>query len=584
MKKIVSTSLFKTHSQAPNETTPLDLNKLGDMNRNRPANANTKLCDGTPPTQSEVNVAILNRLSIPTTQINYLNFDQMTYGPAIGFPYAIHAVKNIPEISQLCNSHTLILHGGNKTAQTLTNRACKSITGKPQTQINTIQDIPSDDAPTRLTLTLGKLKKCTDAEKTTLSNFINAGNSLVITLDELFPQQTLPIRLSAEIIGNHEVAKQTIITTGYIGPVLEPMAQWLFTLQATQNIHIPKNILTPNLSDITQQFLTYINEETACSLSQGLLAAGGCSGGLFNVAQALDSKKTVIPAPFFGPQKGILQAANHSVSVIPENTPFSEFKNYLSKNDGNIVLTAPNNPDGKIPTPKDIAQLVTDAKENGWTIVLDTTYFNVVREEAQKTFKEVMNLITNTEGLQWVAVSSASKALALTKFRAEFITGDPQTLADVQKTIEPINILTAIALEEGLKPENKETFKAKLMRNVDLNSTYLNKIAAQTLEPETLQHLNSGLQLFDTIVKALQTEFPKEQLLIDTGNGALYAKLIVPEALITRFHELATEHCLALTPGEVFYGNAYTEADNLLIKPQSWYRLSLMSDPLNLPN
>ena len=112
------------------------------------------------------------------------------------------------------------------------------------------------------------------------------------------------------------------------------------------------------------------------------------------------------------------------------------------------------------------------------------------------------------------------------------------------------------------------------------NQKYLSQILAQTLDESVTQTLNIGLQKLSTIVKTLYVENPSApKLTVDAGDGALYAKLSVPESHKHHFHRLAEHHHLALTPGEIFYGTPYRDSLTPLRTTQDWYRLSLMADP-----
>jgi len=569
----------------------LPLNVLGDINRNRPGDADGSITNGTPATEKKVNQAVLEKMGLLEHEGTY-SFDKMTYGPAVGFFCALDCLQRIPGLHdflpdhitipktattpEFCIPNRTILHGGNQTAESLVERANHSVLHQKQHTIFSLDDTHADQSSTRLTMSLETIQSLSAESKEKLQRFLMNDNSLVVILDSLVPIAVEGIKsppLSVEIFGNQAVFEQVKKGIGFVGQILEPMSQWLFTLRVKKGVE-ETSIPTPDIQEITSSFLNYFGSEIGSHIEHGQLVSGGCSGALFNTLQGLPHKNTLIPIPFFAPQGGIAQSALHRLELT--EMPMSEIPTLMTRKGGNLLLTFPNNPDGKIPSFEDMQAIVEKAIQHNWTLVIDATYFNTVKETAKENFNAIMQLITKSDGLSYLMIASGSKALAITKARVALVAGNPATLAQVQHTLEPVDGVSALFAEEALKPENRYPFKAFLMNIVEENIQAIQDILSG--RTSDVRSLNSGLQKFNEIIATLAEKYPDEHITLDAGDGALYAKLIVPEPIQAEFLSLANAKKLALMPGEVFDGKPYTDEQlkDVLSTPQKWYRLAFV--------
>lgn len=255
---------------------PLFPNALGTINRTLPPTMDKTLADGTPPT-----LPVVDAFLDPFVTINAV-FRSMTYGPAIGFPFAIDKAKQYLGLSDGPQVN-LLLHRGDAVASRLRERAFQSVLG---------QDVRV------MTMSPEAFRGTPVSEWQT---YLTQGGSILISLEAYLPRFKevagyAPMSLYAEIVGDAGVYEQMVISQGYVGPILEPVAQWLLS-EAGPSVDF-SSLEVPSVPELTTAFLDYFGRQTAHSFSDGVVVSGGCSGALVDILFQSESPKVVIGAPF----------------------------------------------------------------------------------------------------------------------------------------------------------------------------------------------------------------------------------------------------------------------------------------------
>jgi len=530
----------------------LSLNVLGAMNRNQ--TGDKTLSDGTPPTPGAIDQFWKNWGIDPDKSDAGVLFSKVTYGPAAGFPHVIGAVKNILGLN---DEYPVLLNDGGCIAQSIRERAFQS-------QTNSAIPILTFD-------TIVSFQTATQSE---ILSHLKLGGNVQVRLDALLPQfpgsEHDDFSLSAEIVGNPKIYEQMIFQQGYIGPILEPVAQALlpqFLDKPIREIVVD----TPSCVSLEQDFSAYFGEQTGHVFEPGVLVSGGCSGALYDILRHSPNAEAIIQAPFFAPQEGIALSANRRLTIAPSPESFLETLRETSNLD--VLITFPNNPDGKIPTLDKITQIIGLANDNGHRLIFDMTYFNVVTEPQLANYQAVVGAIKDMAS-QYLMIASGSKALGLTKYRVALVLGDPASLALVREHNTKPNTPSAIALSYALQSDIRDAFREDLVRHVRENTAYIQEILTDTLTV-SLERLNTGLQKLFVLARRL----PANSLSFTPGEGALYGVLSVTDSVKVQFSQAVADLNLSLTPGAVFLGGPI-DISELLATPQTSYRLSLMAAPL----
>ena len=538
---------FIATAPAPTSTKPLILNILGAINRNQ--TRDKTLADGTPPTPPAVD-QFWERLGYAPEK----GFAQVTYGPAIGFPDTIAYLKHALGLEP---SHTVLIHDGKDIAQAVRSRAFKT-QGK-QVQLITCQDIE-----TFLRFPKDMIQEC-----------LSKGGNVQIKLDRHLPQFTMtahaPLSLAIEIVGDPTVHQQMTFQQGYIGPILEPVTQFLlpqFKEPRDTDLH---RIPVPDLPTLEARFSAYFGEQTGIKAETGAVVSGGCSGALYDILRHSPRSEVLLCAPFFAPQAGIVESADKALSIADSQTQFIAF--LAEKRGAEVMMTFPNNPDGRIPSLDEITHVIAVANANDHRLILDMTYFNFVATPHQENYKAVVSTIQST-AKRYLMIASGSKALGITKYRTALVLGDTGSLRDVREKSSKINSLSAIALGEALHAENRDPFRATLSHNVQENARYIREILNGTLI-RPITELNTGLQKLHTVA----SKVPHGSIQFSPGDGALYGLLTVTASAAKTVMAEAAHFNLALTPGAVFSGQPIADVNQLLQTPQTLYRVSLMASP-----
>ena len=528
-------------------TKPLVLNILGAINRNQ--TRDKTLADGTPPTPPIVD-GFWTKLGYTPGQ----GFEPVTYGPAIGFPDTVAFLKHTLGLSP---DHNVLINEGQDIAQSVRERACR-------TQGKTVNLIvcQSPDAFHSLS-------------KDRIATHLAEGGNIQIKLDDQLPQfhetEHAPVSLSLEIVGDPQVYQQMTFHQGYIGPILEPVTQFLLPqlIGTTPNLH---SITVPSLDRLESDFSTYFGEQTGTNPERGALVSGGCSGALYDIMRHSPRPEALLCAPFFAPQAGIAQSADKTLSIADSHEDFIALLS--EKRGAEVLMTFPNNPDGRIPSLAEIKQVIAIANAHGHRLVLDMTYFNFVGDAHQENYKAVVSEIQSTAN-SYLMIASGSKALGITKYRTALVLGDSDSLAHARAHSTKPNAFSAIALGEALKPENRNQFREQLSHHVRENTRYIREILDGTLS-QPITELNTGLQKLHIV----SSKVAPGRIRFIPGEGALYGLLRVTETAARTVMEEAASGNLALTPGAVFSGKPVADVDQLLQTPQTLYRVSLMANPI----
>jgi len=527
------------------------LNPLGTVNRELRGEQGIDftLGDGTPTTPNAVD-AHVSAYAFPSMDGETMRqFSTITYGPAAGFPDAIARFKT--EHPEFQDKHFLF-NAGDQTANLLTEKACKSL----------------GNSTTIITLTQDEYQQRSTTPSVQQKLKIWAQNPAAILRIQLSQPAQDP--LAVDIHNDTQIFEQTLRNQGYVGPVLAPVAQRLYAAKIDQSTDP-----TPPFS--AQKWTAYFAEQVGLqhlgtSFSSSL-CDGGCSGALFHILKRSPLATTLLQEPFFVPQQGIVQAVQDNLVITQDLVTTME-----KTEPCNVLLTFPNNPDGRIPEETEIRKIVEIANQKGHQLILDATYYNMVQPEYQARYIAAMAELSKADNL--VLIASGSKSLGLTKYRAALILTNGGSHA--QKSTANLPDLTPsahLALSATFDPEvlNKTTLASQISKNVTTNTSIIRDILARTYVPT--QPLNTGLEKLQQIVENLHARFPNEKLEIEEGQGALYARLVVPPALQAPLRQSLTERSLALIPGEMFSGVSNTPIAEILTNPQAWYRLSLMSSP-----
>jgi hypothetical protein len=523
----------------------LSLNILGALNRNQ--TRDKTLSDGTPPTPGVVD-QFWRELGVDTTSVG---FDKVTYGPAAGFPTTLELLTKILGLDP---TKRVLLNDGGGLATCVRERAFL--------------------VHTNSTPVLWRFDSIVDFQQVVSSDidiYLQKGGNIQICLDDKLPQfprsDHAPLSLSLELVGNPKIYEQMLFQQGYIGPILEPVSQFLLP----QFIETPIQSVTmtiPSLHALEQGFTDYFSEQTGHAFDSGALVSGGCSGALYDILRYSPHSEAVILAPFFSPQEGIVLSANRRLSIAPSPEAFIATLSESKALD--VLMTFPNNPDGNIPTLAEIRHIIDIANQQGHRLIIDMTYFNFVTDTCRAQYESVVGEIKDT-AMQYLMIASGSKALGLTKYRVALVVGDSVNLTSVREHNLKANTAAALALSLALQSDTRDAFRNKLRQHVADNTRYIQEILDDQLSCP-VETLNSGLQKLHTLAR----RFPKNTFSFKPGEGALYGLLCVASEEKAGVMREAADLDLALTPGVVFSGG-HMDIEEVLQTPQSMYRLSLMA-------
>ena len=343
----------------------------------------------------------------------------MTYGPAIGFPDTIAYLKDALKLEP---SQTVVIHDGKAIANAVRSRAFN-------TQGKNVQLITCQDIETFLRFPKNVLQEC-----------LSKGGNVQIKLDRHLPQFTMtehaPLSMAIEIVGDPTIHQQMTFHQGYIGPILEPVTQFLLPQFKERPDTWLHSVPVPDLPTLEARFSEYFGEQTGIEAETGAVVSGGCSGALYDILRYSPRSEALLCAPFFAPQAGIVESANKALSIADSHTQFIAF--LAEKRGAEVLMTFPNNPDGRIPSLDEIKLVIAISNANDHRLILDMTYFNFVTTPHQENYKAVVSEIQSTAN-SYLMIASGSKALGITKYRTALVLGDSVSLTDVREKSSKIN-------------------------------------------------------------------------------------------------------------------------------------------------
>lgn len=404
-----------------------------------------------------------------------------------------------------------------------------------------------------------------------------------------------------DVIGDHGVYEQALYASGYHGPIMKPVCQFVATA-AFEGTLIDCGTITSSNQELAHRWAQHIEEKTGVYFEHHALLSGGCSGELASVASLTQGTTFILP-PFFSPQKGILETSCGKVEVPPS---FSDLITRLSsaKPGDQATITIPSNPEGHIPDNESIDQLCVLAREKECRIVVDFTYYNVVKPQAKAKFEYAVQTIK--ESGNYLFLTSGSKSLGLTKYRVALAHGDARSVSLLEeehaRRFSRLDMFAAKALEVALTPEIYQEIESRLMSNILLNDYVLENIVkgdpvhaedakAHVMSvlgnsvPDYVQKLDASYSPSKEILalQAVVSDLKQAGLSLDyaPGDGSLYSTLKVSSDDVDdqqRVVNAITRNRLVLTPLALFSGEDVNPV-NVISEPQKGFRVALMAVP-----
>ena len=130
-----------------------------------------------------------------------------------------------------------------------------------------------------------------------------------------------------------------------------------------------------------------------------------------------------IPCYFFA---GLVERAGGAFVPVPAWDP-AAIESAVTPRSKAIVLTNPNNPDGRLPTRAEVDELLAVAARHGLTVLTDEAYENCIHEGELASAWGAPNVIL---------VRSLGKSLAMPAWRIGFVAAEPAVVDGCLRELE----------------------------------------------------------------------------------------------------------------------------------------------------
>jgi aspartate aminotransferase len=220
-----------------------------------------------------------------------------------------------------------------------------------------------------------------------------------------------------------------------------------------------------------------------------LICTAGARFGIFavmnTVLSAGDEVINIDPNwPAYGDTAEFLGARVRTISTTLENSwepSLEEIENSISDATKMLILSYPNNPTGKVLSPKTLEKIVEIAQKKSITILSDEVY-------ADYCFAPNRSLI-EFEYPDCVVVSSFSKTYAMTGFRLGYAMGNEKILARMAKIQEIAVLSLPHFIQVGaMKAFDDESYVkrnvAEMKRRFEVATKLLNKLPLKFQKPD----------------------------------------------------------------------------------------------------
>lgn len=293
---------------------------------------------------------------------------------------------------------------------------------------------------------------------------------------------------------------------------------------------------------VNESYINYVNNTYSTSLSpkhhvsdQG---ASGATLSVFLVEKAKGKSVFVASIPYFSPESGMAKAAGFKIGVGALNTQLNWVEGMkqlvLSQtentpNKAALVITAPNNPDGHIPSATELKELLLWTNQNNVSVIADLTYSELIYT-GKENYKDLVTAFIDAKA---TVLFSHSKGRSLLGHRISSVicsdSAQISAIRDMRNTVTGLpSIISLIALQDSLTPtseQNRATELSRFEKELNDNRNALIKLITDNQLQDTLSvpSIDGGLYVCVTVT-GVSTEAivnvakEKKLLLLDQSN------------------------------------------------------------------
>lgn len=178
-----------------------------------------------------------------------------------------------------------------------------------------------------------------------------------------------------------------------------------------------------------------------------IMVGNGATELIYLAARAFGPAKVLIPAPSFADFTRAFKTQGSTVDFfsLQEQAEFKlnvgSFIAGMSKGYEAIVLCNPNNPTGQLLTKRELLEIVTEAKRQGITVILDETFIEFVDDPTQASMLGDLARFSNL-----VILRAFTKFFGVPGLRLGYCLGKPELLQKLRILQEPwtVNALASL--------------------------------------------------------------------------------------------------------------------------------------------
>jgi aspartate/methionine/tyrosine aminotransferase len=303
-------------------------------------------------------------------------------------------------------------------------------------------------------------------------------------------------------------------------------------------------------AQVNTAYATYFAKTYGCQASaHNHTVDHGASGATLSTFLVEKSKgKTIFIAstPCFSPESGMAKSAGLEIGVGPLNPKKSwveGMKELVLTNPKHtpaqvvLVITAPNNPDGHIPSATEVHDLLEWTKQNNVSVIADLTYSELIfsgnRPEGPSHKDNYTALVAEFYTANATLIFSHSKGRSLVGHRiASVISKDPEQIEQIKTMRNRVSgnpsIIGLIALNDSLTPQAESERNAEFDR-FEAELKHNREILKQLITENNLQDIvqvptiDGGLYICVAITDLSTTEITekakeKNLLILDQTN------------------------------------------------------------------
>ncbi|HRR78359.1 MAG TPA: histidinol-phosphate transaminase [Ruminococcus sp.] len=182
--------------------------------------------------------------------------------------------------------------------------------------------------------------------------------------------------------------------------------------------------------------------------AQHIVCGNGADDLIFRIIYAFKPKKALICAPTFSEYSRALEECGCEITVhhLDEENNFDITDSFFYDFDESIdmcILSAPNNPTGRLITPDLQEAIVKKCKNNGTILVCDECFMGFVKNEEDYTFKNYLS-----ENI--IILKAFTKTFAMPGIRLGYAVCGDSSAAEIIQNIGQFWSVSSIAQEAGI--------------------------------------------------------------------------------------------------------------------------------------